>query len=129
MRLVVPGAGTHVKNGTALSETHVNVGRDEGDLSSQALWRQVAALVHASRGEHAEAEQLAREAVGILDRTDTLTDQGDALSDLAQVLATAGRTEEAAAALEQALDRYERKKNLVMAERTREKLATTAARR
>jgi class 3 adenylate cyclase len=102
---------------------------DEGDLSSQALWRQVAALVHASRGEHAEAEQLAREAVGILDRTDTLTDQGDALSDLAQVLATAGRTEEAAAALEQALDRYERKKNLVMAERTREKLATTAARR
>jgi hypothetical protein len=39
------------------------------------------------------------------------------------VLGAAGRTDEAAAALEQALDRYERKRNLVMTERTRARLA------
>jgi hypothetical protein len=37
--------------------------------------------------------------------------QGDVLGDLAEVLAAAGRTEEAAEALEQALERYQRKKN------------------
>ena len=102
---------------------------NEQDLSSQARWREAQALVFAARGEHADAERLAREAVEITEGTDNLNLQGDTLADLAQVLAAAGRTEEAVAALEQALDRYERKKNLVMAERVREKLATTAARR
>ena len=39
------------------------------------------------RGEHAEAERLAREAVAIAERTDALNCQGDALCDLAEVLA------------------------------------------
>ncbi len=102
---------------------------NEQDLWSQALWRLALARIHSSRGEHVEAERLAREAVAILEPTDTLSEQGDGLFDLAHVLAAAGRTEEARAALEQALDRYERKKNLVMAERVREKLASSAARR
>jgi hypothetical protein len=38
------------------------------------------------------------------------------------VLATAGRTEEAAGALQQALERYERKKNLAMVAQVRAKL-------
>ena len=38
------------------------------------------------------------------------------------MLATAGRSEEAAAALEQALERYERKKNLAMVAQVRPKL-------
>ena len=59
--------------------------------STQMLWRQVQALVHAHRGEHAEAERLAREAVAIAERTDALNSQGDALCDLAEVLAAAGR--------------------------------------
>jgi Flp pilus assembly protein TadD len=92
------------------------------------MWRQVRALVLASRGEHTEAVQLAREAVTILEPTDSLTEQGQAFADLAEVLAAAGRTDDARTALEQALDRYERKKNLVMAERVREKLAKPAAR-
>jgi thioredoxin-like negative regulator of GroEL len=66
------------------------------------------------RGKHADAESLAREAVSILASTDALNNQGDALCDLAEVLAAASRTEEAADALEQALDRYGRKKNLAM---------------
>jgi tetratricopeptide (TPR) repeat protein len=96
---------------------------DEKDLMSQLLWRQVQALVHASRGEYALAEQLAREAVEISERTDLLTDQGNALSDLAEVLHASGRTEDAVGTLEQALDRYTRKKNLALATRTRARLA------
>ncbi len=53
----------------------------------------------------------------------TSIDHAKALADLAEVLELAGRREEAAAALEQALELYERKGNLVMAERTRERLA------
>jgi class 3 adenylate cyclase/tetratricopeptide (TPR) repeat protein len=88
----------------------------------EATWRQVQALVHASRGEHADAEALAREAVGIAERTDGLNYQGDALCDLAEVLVEAGRADEAAAALEQALERYERKKNLAMLAQVRPQL-------
>ena len=91
------------------------------------LWRRVRAKVLARRGEHAEAERLAREAVAIGEGTDRLNDQGDANADLAEVLLLGGKASEAAAALEQALDRYERKGNLVMARRTRDRLAALAA--
>jgi tetratricopeptide (TPR) repeat protein len=96
---------------------------NDQDLDSQAGWRGVLALVQSSRGHHAEAERLAREAVAVLEPTDSLVGQGDAYADLATVLAAAGRTDEATAALEQGLDRYERKKNLVMAQRVRARLA------
>jgi class 3 adenylate cyclase/tetratricopeptide (TPR) repeat protein len=113
------------------AEPLAQLGRElanEQDLISQALWRVALAHVHSSRGQHAEAERLAREAVAVMEPTDGLTEQGDVFVDLAEVLEAAGRVEEARIELEQALDRYERKKNLVMAERVREKLATTAAR-
>ena len=97
------------------------LGHDE-DLMTQALWRQAQARVLAHRGQHLEAEALAREAVEIIERTDGLNFQGDALCDLAEVLTAAGRASEAAATLEQALDRYERKRNLAMARRVRERL-------
>ena len=87
---------------------------DETDVATQMRWRQTKALVQASRGEDADAERLAREAVAITRRTDGLNWQAEALCDLAEVLAAAGRTEEASEALEQALERYERKKNLAM---------------
>jgi hypothetical protein len=51
-----------------------------------------------------------------------LNGHGDALVDLAEVLEVAGRREEAAAEVEKALERYERKGNLVMAERARSRL-------
>jgi hypothetical protein len=69
-----------------------------------------------------EAEALAREAVGIIERTDGLDYQGDALCDLAEVLALAGKPEEATAALAQALERYERKRNVPAAARARDLL-------
>ena len=100
---------------------------DSRDFATQALWRQVRALVCAHRSELGEAEALAREAVEIVDRTDVLNHQGDALCDLAEVLAAAGHTDEAAAALEQALERYERKKNLAMIAQVRPRLGALQA--
>ena len=91
-------------------------------------WRQVQALVLAHRGEHAEAERLAREAVAGIEQTDSLTFQGDAWYDLAEVLAAAGRDEEAAAALAEALDRYERKQNIPLARQVRERLVRPSGR-
>ena len=93
------------------------------DLLSQTLWRQVQALVHASRGEDVEAETLAREAVAITESTDALNVQGEALCVLADVLHTAGRTDEAQAILTHALERYERKMNHAQAAQTRARLS------
>jgi class 3 adenylate cyclase/tetratricopeptide (TPR) repeat protein len=97
---------------------------DPEDRASQALWRQVQALVESQRGDHAAAERLAREAVGYLERTDSLALQGGAHSTLADVLLAAGRTEEAVAALTQALDRYERKRMIPLARRVGKQLET-----
>ena len=97
------------------------LGHDQ-DLTTQALWRQVQARVLAHRGQHADAQKLACEAVEIIERTDGLNFHGDALCDLAEVLTAAGRSGEAAAALEQAVDRFERKRNLARARRVRKRL-------
>ena len=97
------------------------------DAYTQMLWRQVRAKVLAHRGEHAEAEQLAREAVASGDATDLLDGQGDAYVDLAEVLLLVGKSDEATSALEQALERYERKGNLVSAQRTRARVAELPA--
>ena len=83
------------------------------------------ALASSARAEHAEAERLAREAVAIItERTDGLQWQGDALCDLAEVLAAAGRREESVEALSEALARYERKQLIPLARRVREQLAS-----
>jgi class 3 adenylate cyclase/tetratricopeptide (TPR) repeat protein len=95
------------------------------DAFTQMVWRPVKAKVLARRGEKEEAERLAREAVAISETTDDLNAQGDAYADLAEVFLLIGKQEEATAALEQALERYERKGNLVMAGRTQDRLAAS----
>jgi class 3 adenylate cyclase len=95
----------------------------EDDPITQSLWRQVAALVAAHRAEHSEAERLAREALTYSQKTDSLQVQGDAYFDLAEVLAAAGRGEDAAAAWREALDRYERKGIVPLARRARQRLS------
>jgi tetratricopeptide (TPR) repeat protein len=96
---------------------------DDDAWLAQALWRQAAALVSAHRGEHAEAERLAREALTHAHRTDSPKLQADAYCDLAEVLEAAGRRDEAIAAWQEALDRYERKGIVPLADRVRERLA------
>jgi class 3 adenylate cyclase/tetratricopeptide (TPR) repeat protein len=91
----------------------------------QMLWRQVRGKVLTRRGELQEGERLAREAVALAAETDMLNAHAGALIDLAEVLALAGQ--DARAELEQALALYERKGNLVMAERTRSRLAEFSA--
>jgi class 3 adenylate cyclase len=98
-----------------------------GGLGSDYLWRQVMARVHAHRGELAEAERLARDAVAASEQTDSLDDRCRVLGDLAEVLASAGRPDEAEAALEQALDCCRRKKNLALARQVRERLVELRA--
>ena len=93
------------------------------DVDAQIRWRQVQALVLAHRRDHLEAERHAREAVAIADGTDMLRLQGDAYCDLAEVLDTAGRREEAVAVWQEALDRFERKGIIPLARRVRERLA------
>jgi class 3 adenylate cyclase/tetratricopeptide (TPR) repeat protein len=96
---------------------------DELDPAGTMPWRQVQALIEAHRGNYAEAEQLAREAVAIGDGTDGLNAQGDALSDLAEVLHAAGRRDEADVTFAQALERFERKQNAAQAAQVHERLA------
>jgi len=93
----------------------------------QMLSRQVRGKVLARRGGFREGERLAREAVALAEETDMLNAHADALLDLAEVLALAGQ--DARAELEQALALYERKGNLVMAERTRSRLTELTASR
>ena len=99
----------------------------ETDPVTQALWRQVTALGQVHRGNHADAERFAREAVEYTLRTDSPWTQGDALCDLATVLEASGRIEDALAALRKALALYEQKEIVPVARRTRERLAALQA--
>ena len=97
------------------------------DVLSQVLWRAALAKVRARQGELERAEGLAREAVQIVEETDFLNDQANALLDLAEVLRLAGRRDEARAAAEDAARRYEQKANLPSLARARSFVADLAA--
>jgi predicted ATPase/class 3 adenylate cyclase len=92
------------------------------DIASHVVWRGAQAKVHAGRGEHEVAEAMASQAVRWAGRSDALNLRADALVDLASVRRAAGRRNDEAAALRQALELYERKGNQVSAEMTRSTL-------
>jgi tetratricopeptide (TPR) repeat protein len=87
----------------------------EDDITAQIPWREARAMIQARKGEREESEKLAREAVEIAELTDWLNMQGDAQMALADVLRLAERTKDALDAARVALDRYERKGNVVAA--------------
>jgi predicted ATPase len=89
------------------------------DVFSQVLWRSARAKVLARRGEARAAEDAARDAVAIAERSDLLNTQADALLDLAEVLALGGRADDAKAAALEAAERFERKGNLPSLARAR----------
>ncbi len=92
------------------------------DAITQVVWRDVRANVLALRGEHAEAERLAREAVEIAEATDMLVATGEAYLYLAGVLRLVERNEESVEALQVALALFERKGVVPLIERTRASL-------
>jgi class 3 adenylate cyclase/tetratricopeptide (TPR) repeat protein len=99
------------------------------DLASQTTWRGVRARVLARRGELEQAEQLAREAVAIGERTDFLVWRGEALLDLAEVLRLGGDAATSRCAAERALRLFRAKGHVVLADRTRILLEAPAVER
>ncbi len=99
------------------------------DWTTHVILESTRAIVLANRGEHEAAEERARRAVALAERTDALVMHGDALADLAEVLRLAGRDREAAEALEQALALYDEKGSTVSRDRAERALAALAATR
>jgi hypothetical protein len=75
----------------------------------------VKARTLAEQGRCEEAEALAREAVALVARTDLLSDHGDAMLALADVLRTCSRTDESERAAHTGLALYVKKGNAVAA--------------
>ena len=93
------------------------------DFASQVAWRLGRARVLAWRGRADEAVVLADEASAIVEGTDYLEMQGEAHEVRGIVLSAAGRTEDAAAAFRDTLERYGRKGAAPAEARVRDRLA------
>jgi class 3 adenylate cyclase/tetratricopeptide (TPR) repeat protein len=93
------------------------------DIMTQVIWRGVKAKVLATTGRCDEAEALARESVAIGETTDLLSQQGDGMLDLAEVLRACGREAESERAIRTGLSKYELKGNAAAAARARALLA------
>jgi DNA-binding SARP family transcriptional activator len=89
------------------------------DFTAQVQWRGPQAKILADQGFARDAERLAREAVSLSEGTDWLNLRGNALCDLAHVLARARRPREAGEAIRRARELYEQKGNLIAADRAR----------
>ena len=93
------------------------------DIITQINWRQVRARVLSARGDHEEAERLAREAVAIAEPIDMPTEQAKTHSTLAEVLAASGRSREAIDQLNRALQFSRAKGDLVSSRKTEARIA------
>ena len=81
------------------------------DIGAQFSWRSVRAKILALRGDAAEGEALAREAVELAEQTDALNQRAKVLLDLAEIVRRRGRRDEASGIAEQAVALYELKGN------------------
>ncbi len=106
------------------AQKSMRASRDAGSETTIALG--VRAMVAARLGRIAEAEDLARTAIELIDESDFTTDRADARAALAEVLELAGRREEAIGAANEALSLYEEKGNLLQAGHARERLRRLA---
>jgi DNA-binding SARP family transcriptional activator len=93
------------------------------DVGAQYTWRRVRAKVLARQGAHRKAQRLALEAADLAARTDALSDHGNVLLDVSEVLLLAGKESEAAPYVEQGLELFERKCDRPSAEAARARLS------
>jgi tetratricopeptide (TPR) repeat protein len=94
------------------------------DLSTQWQWRAVQAKVLARRGVLDQAVVLAEQAATLTEQSDFLIDRAQSLIDLAEVYGLAGRREERARTLREALFAAEAKGVLPLIQRIRDALAS-----
>jgi hypothetical protein len=92
------------------------------DIVNFMLTRCTRARIRSDRGDHAEAERLARDGLAFALATDFPWVRGEAQFDLARVLAQAGRAEEARAAALAGMAEFERKQDVVKLAEGRELL-------
>jgi class 3 adenylate cyclase/tetratricopeptide (TPR) repeat protein len=93
------------------------------DVDAQIGWRRVRSKILARQGHLAEGIRLATEALDMARRTDYLDLRGMVCLDLAEVLRRAGQGDGAITVLEEAIEMFELKGNVVMAARARASLA------
>jgi DNA-binding SARP family transcriptional activator len=96
------------------------------DLDAALSWQPVEAKILARQGSIEAAEQLARDTLELVSRTDALNRHGDSLLALAEVLRIADRHDEALEVTRAALPLYELKGNLASANRARALLPDAA---
>jgi class 3 adenylate cyclase len=102
-----------------MTETADEAGASD-DVITQMQIRQVRAKLLTRRGDHAEAERLAREAVAMGEPTDALPAKAYSYCDLGVVLGGAGKRDEALAALDEARLLFEEKGHTVGVGRVQE---------
>ena len=90
------------------------------DVASQFHWRCVRGKLKARQGETGEAESLLLAATALIETSDQLDLQGNGLLDFAEVRELAGAPADAAGLSEQAAVLFERKGNIVSAQRARQ---------
>ncbi len=89
------------------------------DVAAQMAWRGLRAKILAIRGEHATGERFARDAVSAGESTDFLSLRGDALMDLAIVLISEDKKQQALEQIGKAIMLFEQKGNTISAETAR----------
>jgi tetratricopeptide (TPR) repeat protein len=96
------------------------------DCGAQAQWRATRAKLLARAGQFPAAARLAQEAVALIPARSDAAERAEFLVAQAEVLQLAGALDEAEASLRQALQFYERRRMVALAERTRAALASLA---
>jgi tetratricopeptide (TPR) repeat protein len=110
------------------AETWMDISRKNSgpeDRDAQSSWRAVAARLAARNGDHSRANELAQEALEIVEATDAINHQAKVLLGFGEVRRLAGQHEQAADLVRRAVGLYLRKGNLAGADLAHALLATT----
>jgi predicted ATPase/class 3 adenylate cyclase len=106
----------------AEASTYTDIAAEDAapdDLAAQVLWRSVRARLLTRDGDPDEADRLSAEAVELAAKTDFVLDHADTLMARGEVLRAIGQPDGATRSFRKALELYDRKGNVVAAQRAR----------